>query len=183
MPNPYRVPNPYSKPKFWTRMKVGAVAGILGLVMGAAVAADPESEDPEPRVVEKIVEVPAEPAADDSSTRVTELEGELSEARAQQTQTLKRVRQQGRTDLSRAVRAARAEERRKARRQLRRAVNAAIQDSTPPPSSVEPAATTDPQFSYCYEANDAGYGPYVAGSDPEYDWYDDRDGDGIVCET
>jgi hypothetical protein len=41
----------------------------------------------------------------------------------------------------------------------------------------------DPRFAYCYQANDAGYGPYVRGVDPEYDWYDDRDGDGIVCET
>ena len=43
--------------------------------------------------------------------------------------------------------------------------------------------STDPRFDYCYEANDAGYGPYYRGSDPEYYWYEDRDGDGIVCET
>jgi hypothetical protein len=41
----------------------------------------------------------------------------------------------------------------------------------------------DPRFDYCYQANDAGYGPYYRGTDPEYDWYDDADGDGIVCET
>lgn len=41
----------------------------------------------------------------------------------------------------------------------------------------------DPRFSYCYEANDAGYGPYYRGMDPEYDWYDDRDNDGVVCES
>lgn len=40
----------------------------------------------------------------------------------------------------------------------------------------------DPRFNYCYEANDAGYGPYYKGQDPEYNWYDDADGDGIVCE-
>jgi hypothetical protein len=28
----------------------------------------------------------------------------------------------------------------------------------------------------------AGYGNYVKGVDPEYDWYRDADGDGIVCE-
>jgi hypothetical protein len=43
-------------------------------------------------------------------------------------------------------------------------------------------ASTDPHFSYCYEANDAGFGPYRRGTDPEYDWYDDADGDGVVCE-
>ncbi|GIG67204.1 hypothetical protein Pen01_34990 [Phytomonospora endophytica] len=42
---------------------------------------------------------------------------------------------------------------------------------------------TDPRFDTCKAANAAGYGPYVRGQDPEYDWYQDRDGDGVVCET
>jgi len=42
---------------------------------------------------------------------------------------------------------------------------------------------TDPRFDTCKAANAAGYGPYYEGQDPEYDWYQDRDGDGIVCET
>jgi len=41
----------------------------------------------------------------------------------------------------------------------------------------------DPRFAYCYQANDAGYGPYYRGADPEYDWYEDADHDGIVCES
>lgn len=41
---------------------------------------------------------------------------------------------------------------------------------------------TDPRFRTCGEANAAGYGPYYKGRDPEYDWYQDRDGDGVVCE-
>ncbi|RKN37678.1 excalibur calcium-binding domain-containing protein [Micromonospora endolithica] len=45
-----------------------------------------------------------------------------------------------------------------------------------------PAPKTDPRFDTCKEANANGYGPYVEGEDPEYDWYQDRDGDGIVCE-
>ena len=49
-----------------------------------------------------------------------------------------------------------------------------------PEPKTEPQ--TDPQFGTCREANAAGYGPYVEGLDPEYDWYQDRDGDGIVCE-
>jgi len=40
----------------------------------------------------------------------------------------------------------------------------------------------DPRFDYCYQAKDAGYGPYYAGKDPEYAWYDDADADGVVCE-
>lgn len=40
----------------------------------------------------------------------------------------------------------------------------------------------DPQFSACYKAIAAGYGPYRRGVDPEYAWYRDSDGDGVVCE-
>lgn len=40
----------------------------------------------------------------------------------------------------------------------------------------------DPRFNTCGEANAAGYGPYVSGVNPEYDWYIDRDKDGINCE-
>lgn len=40
----------------------------------------------------------------------------------------------------------------------------------------------DPQFSACYKAIAAGYGPYRRGIDPEYQWYRDSDGDGVVCE-
>jgi hypothetical protein len=40
----------------------------------------------------------------------------------------------------------------------------------------------DPKFDYCYQAKEAGYGPYEQGKDPEYDWYTDADNDGVVCE-
>jgi Excalibur calcium-binding domain len=40
----------------------------------------------------------------------------------------------------------------------------------------------DPRFSTCAEAKSHGYGPYTAGVDPEYAWYRDGDGDGVVCE-
>ena len=42
---------------------------------------------------------------------------------------------------------------------------------------------TDPRFDTCGDANDGGYGDYVRGRDPEYDWYRDSDSDGKVCET
>ncbi len=41
---------------------------------------------------------------------------------------------------------------------------------------------TDPRFSTCAAAKAAGYGPYVRGRDPEYEWYRDADRDGTVCE-
>jgi micrococcal nuclease len=54
----------------------------------------------------------------------------------------------------------------------------------PEQTPTDPASgrSTDPRFPYCSDANDAGYGNYVKGRDPEYDWYEDRDSDGIVCE-
>ncbi len=55
--------------------------------------------------------------------------------------------------------------------------------TAPPPPKPPVGGGTDPRFTYCYEANDAGYGPYYEGQDPEYQWYDDADSDGIVCES
>ncbi|MDP9864158.1 MULTISPECIES: thermonuclease family protein [Streptosporangium] len=52
---------------------------------------------------------------------------------------------------------------------------------TPRPSDTG-SGGTDPRFRTCGEANAAGYGPYRRGVDPEYGWYQDRDGDGVVCE-
>ena len=62
--------------------------------------------------------------------------------------------------------------------------------STPAPARTTPATVvappassgTDPRYGTCREANAAGYGPYRRGVDPEYDWYQDRDHDGLVCE-
>jgi hypothetical protein len=48
------------------------------------------------------------------------------------------------------------------------------------PTASSPA--TDPRFDTCGEAEDAGYGPYVRGKDPEYAWYRDSNDDGTVCE-
>lgn len=78
------------------------------------------------------------------------------------------------------------------------ATTAPTQKPTPKPTSkpvTKPAPTpeeeeptedegggTDPRFGTCGDANDAGYGPYRRGVDPEYDWYRDRDDDGLVCE-
>lgn len=45
-----------------------------------------------------------------------------------------------------------------------------------------PTDGNDPKFNYCSEVKKNGYGPYVKGKDLEYEWYKDRDGDGVVCE-
>ncbi|MEU8401532.1 thermonuclease family protein [Nonomuraea sp. NPDC048892] len=54
---------------------------------------------------------------------------------------------------------------------------------TPSPTKTRPSDDgNDPRYRTCGEANANGYGPYVRGQDPEYAWYQDRDGDGVVCE-
>ncbi len=51
-----------------------------------------------------------------------------------------------------------------------------------PPPVEHPRPGTDPRFHSCGQANAAGYGPYHRGTDPEYFWYRDKDGDGVVCD-
>lgn len=52
----------------------------------------------------------------------------------------------------------------------------------PPPTSPPGSPGRDPRFSSCTDANAAGFGNYRRGRDREYAWYDDADGDGVVCE-
>ncbi|MBU4215703.1 MAG: DUF1524 domain-containing protein [Actinobacteria bacterium] len=64
---------------------------------------------------------------------------------------------------------------------------AAPAPADPAPAAEEPApapadAGLDPRFDTCKKAKAAGYGPYVKGIDPEYDWYRDADHDGTDCE-
>jgi hypothetical protein len=58
--------------------------------------------------------------------------------------------------------------------------------SAPKPQPRVQATTapvaTDPDYGTCAAAKAAGAGPYYQGRDPEYDWYRDRDHDGVVCE-
>jgi len=51
------------------------------------------------------------------------------------------------------------------------------------PSQGSSSGGTDPRFGTCAEAVAAGYGPYARGVNDEYDWYIDRDSDGVVCES
>jgi hypothetical protein len=53
---------------------------------------------------------------------------------------------------------------------------------TPNEPQATDEAELDPRFDTCEEANNAGYVDYRKGVDPEYEWYDDADDDGVVCE-
>jgi hypothetical protein len=178
-----------SKP-FWSRTKVGLATGLAGLIVGLAGGGS-EAE---------------EPVAADNGTAASDVQADLDEALAATADLSDQLRDQreeaadrsaadaraAKAAQAKAVRAAVAEVRREERKKASAAVAAAKREAAAavaPPSSpiaplaAAPSASTDPRFSYCYEANDAGYGPYYQGQDPEYAWYDDRDGDGIVCET
>lgn len=50
----------------------------------------------------------------------------------------------------------------------------------PEESTPEPAGPT--RYSTCKEAKAAGESRYQRGVDPQYEWYQDGDGDGIACE-
>lgn len=76
-------------------------------------------------------------------------------------------------------------------KQERLAIWSATCDKSPQPTATltvkptvkpSPSEKTDPRYPTCAEANAHGYGPYRRGVDPEYAWYQDRDGDGLVCE-
>ena len=212
---PYQQPShPPAKKLFWTRLKVGAVAGTVGLCVGLAGASSgdvdleaagaitkSDAERQLDEAVQRAVADAEDTAAEDQSQAVDQAVAEATSDLEAQMQTMrenaaanrkkavkravasatKKVQEQAKADLKKAVANARAE----GRAAGEKAASAAAEAAAPAPA---PAASsgggggTDPQFSYCYEANDAGYGNYVSGQDPEYDWYDDRDGDGVVCE-
>ena len=175
---------------FWSRAKVAVVASVTGLTLGI-VGGGSDGE-------------PAEAAqAPTSGPSVSELQADLDQALSAKADLSDQLREQ--TDdavkdsaqaakaaaiaqkkaVRKAVSRARQEEQKKAATAIRAAEAKALAAAAAPAAIAPLAApqpSTDPRFSYCYEANAAGYGPYYQGQDPEYGWYDDRDGDGIVCE-
>ena len=56
-------------------------------------------------------------------------------------------------------------------------------DGGSPSSGSGSTGGTDPQYGTCTELlRHPNHAPYRRGVDPEYGWYQDRDGDGLVCE-
>ena len=71
--------------------------------------------------------------------------------------------------------------------QVQREAKALLAPARPAPQARPPASSPDdekldPIFSTCAEALANGFGDYVRGKDSEYRYYDDGDGDGVVCE-
>lgn len=116
-------------------------------------------------------------AVDELESAGRELESARSEAKVELLAAIRAAKVRQRRVVARAV----AAERRRADARVAAAKSSA-ENLAVGSSEPEVESGTDPRFDWCYEANDAGYGPYYQGSDPEYDWYDDADRDGVVCE-
>ena len=161
----------------WTsKPKIAAASGVLGLLLGAGVGgqtddgAIAEAKDQSRSLVQK-----AEASAD---ARVDDAVAEAEEANT--------------AAIDEAVSQAVAAEKAKREKLIASAVTQAVDEvkaTAAQPEAAKPKtlvdskpAATDPRFGTCREANAAGYGNYQRGSDPEYDWYQDRDKDGSVCE-
>jgi len=175
---------------FWTRRKTAVAALASGLFLGYA-AADGGSD-------ESAASAPSvQPAEVSSSTddtdglqqQIEELQAQLEQASADAAAERQAAVEEA---VKQAVKEARKDERAKAAASIEAAEAAAAEASRAAAASKprgfagtgEAAASsaTDPRFGTCTEAIGHGYGPYVEGKDPEYDWYIDRDGDGRVCE-
>lgn len=161
---------PAAKPPFWTKAKVGATAGICGLLLGIAGTAsgDAGESEQEPGYSQRELDAAVGTARDEAHEEardeaVAAFEGD-ADARVAALEE----------KLEAAEKAVAAE----------RAKTAASQRVEVPQFVDVPSGGggTDPRFDTCGDANDNGYGPYVSGADPEYDWYTDRDNDGRVCE-
>lgn len=174
---------PAAKPPFWTRLKAGVTAGLVGLVVGLAWSAGGE-DSATPPAASGITEADVQARVDAAVGNVRdELEGDLAAQKKSAATDLAEARRQATTDLRLVKKQARASQ--------RQAVSKAVASAEAKAAQTAPAAQpfagttspeTDPRFNYCYEANAAGYGNYVRGQDPEYAWYDDADNDGVVCE-
>ena len=159
---------------------------MIGLGAGPGIADSTPSADQKPASAHtSTADIQAK--VDDAVAAAEDRMGEkLATVRDSAYQRLVEVRQKSvaaqRRAVARAVAQAHAQDHAKLVQAVATAKTAAPA-AAPPAAPAAPAApSTDPQFSYCYEANDAGYGPYFRGQDPEYNWYEDADGDGEVCE-
>jgi acetylornithine deacetylase/succinyl-diaminopimelate desuccinylase-like protein len=178
----------------WRRKWVAATAaGLFGFVVGAgASGGETTSTVPAGYVSESVVEDrvadEVEEVSESTDARVDEAVAEaVRSVRADARSLVEQVRADAqrlqKRAVATAVRRAVTKERSKADAKIEAARESAQSlVSNPAPDANTSGGDTDPQYTYCYEANAGGYGPYQEGVDPEYDWYDDRDGDGVVCE-
>jgi len=176
---------PAAKPPFWTRAKVGAAAGVAGLLLGVGMGSSSSTDAAD--LGASFTQADLDRAVD---AAVTDAQGQAEASQADndgaaaKVEALRAQLRQQKADAAATLRKVKREARAAQRTAVARAVAQAKADasSSSPQQFAGTSGETDPRFDFCYEANDAGYGDYVEGQDPEYQWYDDADNDGIVCE-
>ena len=195
---------PAAKPPFWSRRKVAISAGLLGIFLGfsAGGAGTADAEQPSAAKTAASASIDVQGKVDEAvaqarSDAQDDLDERVEQVMAKMKDKLQKQRVAADTRLARAESAALAAQREavaqavaKTRAEARTDTAAAIANArtaalaqAPAPAQVGGSGGgTDPNFDYCYQANAAGYGPYFEGQDPEYQWYDDADHDGEVCE-
>lgn len=159
--------------KTLTGVGAGTAGLLLGLVMGAS---GPDVE---------AIEAEAQDAA---AVRLSESEAAAKQELSALRKALEAEKEAAVDEaVDAAVGEAVEQEKKMQKKRISKAVDAAVaeaesQMAESQPRTLTESGGTDPRFGTCGEANAAGYGNYRRGSDPEYDWYQDRDGDGVVCE-
>ena len=182
------------KPPFFKRRNVQVIlAAFVGLLVGALFAGGGASSTPAlkepagltPAQVRAKVQAAVSDAVDKATaTERSRSQQELAAAKARLADFKSKAKARQRHAVAAAVARVRARMQKKLQHANQRAAaaSAAASTSSPSSSSSSSSASLDPRFSYCYEANANGYGPYTQGVDPEYYWYEDADNDGVDCE-
>ena len=182
---------PATKKPFWSRAKVGTATGLVGLVLGAGLGASgqPSVSADMPEVKSLVSKGVEERTADlkDETAQLSEESDDLRSDLAQAEEDVADAVAKAESQVAAAKRAAtKAQD--QAVRQAVAAEKAKQAASTTPRGFADTGSgstgtsSSDPLFGTCGEANDNGYGPYREGVDSEYSNYQDRDGDGLVCE-
>jgi hypothetical protein len=183
-----------AKKPFLSRAKVGTATGLLGLLLGAGIGASGQpaisADMPEVKsLVSKGVEEKTAAFADEKSELSEEsdqLRVDLEKAQQEAVDAAAAADRQVANAKSAALKAQKlAVKEAVAAEQAKQAASSATRGFASTGSGSGSAGTSsssDPLFGTCGEANDHGYGPYQQGVDSEYSNYQDRDGDGLVCE-
>lgn len=193
---PRRGPAAAERKSSWikTRTAVGIGSGLLGLFIGVGIGMSDTTTDDADALKTKIATLKddnlalkqdvteakadvedAQAVAIDPEDVQAQIDDAVKEARAKAAYT---QRKKDALALKKAV----AKEKAKNAAKIR-SLTSQVSASSSSGSGSSSGGGVDPRFGTCGEANDNGYGPYRQGADPEYDWYTDRDGDGVVCES
>jgi len=165
---------------FKTRTAIGVGALLLGVGIGSSAAGEDTGKTDD--LTESVASLKA--TNEELEADVAELsEGSATDQQAidqQIADAVKAAKVEAEAKRKASVAKVIAEERRKADARVAAAEEASADDE--PLGLTGGSGGTDPRFDTCGDALAAGYGHYQQGVDPEYDWYQDRDSDGVVCE-